>query len=376
MTDTTTAPDTTTTPVPAPAVPEYRHWDDIPRPTLLTKTQHAELDMPRVPASRVAARVWGKDFRGKDDVLIDLYDAHASMPTATGPERLLAAAVDRTHTCGVCRAHSERALWRYPEHGNRRLCSGCASVASTLAAQNEAIVERARQVEWAREVTADPTTAWVHFRYARRTRTPAGKLRPPAHVTVTAVDHTGASLARMTIRLAGPRSTDEVPANAVPLDKASRQLARRLADRRLIAWDHDDARVLARWIREAGAACRHSANDELWKRLPAWRGIVTPGGGRVRECLPPGRADRLYVATVRMAAMPDLADDARAWLTTRPGATHVEITGDEEAVDRVHAVLRAVGIVHQDVEPRPVPLPDNPGAVTVSVLCHRDGITG
>ncbi|MEU0938985.1 hypothetical protein [Embleya sp. NPDC005971] len=308
---------------------------------------------------------------------LDLYDSLQSTPTATGAERLLAAPVDRTHTCSRCGAHSERVLAEYKQRdGNRRrLCVECARSMRSHAAQCEAADERALQTAWAREVTTDPTSAWAHLHYPPRGRTTSGRLRPPPYVLVTAVDHTGALLVRMTIRLAGLRSTEEVPTAAVPLEKARRQLARRLGGRRLITWESDHAHTIAKWIREGGAECRRVDGDTLYYRLPRWRGIVRDGN-RVYECLPPGRADRLYVATVRMAALPELADDARAWLTAGPGRTRVEVTGDEEAARRIHAVLRATGIVADDAEAAPVPLDDSPVVVTMAVFCDRDGVAG
>ncbi|MGC0422777.1 hypothetical protein [Embleya sp. AB8] len=54
----------------------------------------------------------------------------------------------------------------------------------------------------------------------------------------------------------------------------------------------------------------------------------------------------------------------------------MDITGDGEAGRRVHAVLRAAGLVAEDAEPDFVPFPDDPAVVTMSVLCHCDGAAG
>ncbi|OPC76641.1 hypothetical protein B4N89_44935 [Embleya scabrispora] len=370
MTDTTASPAD-----PETRVPTYDTWDDVPDPRWMTRTQHADLDMPRKPSPRVVARVWGSDFRG-GDTLLDLHDATHSTPTTTGAARLLAADVDRTHTCDTCGAHSERVLAVHPRHGRRRLCPACAKVATIRTAQREAVTRRAAESAWARRVVADPTSAWAHLRYGPRSRTEAGRRRRPPYVLVTAVDHTGATLVRTTIRLASPRSTDEVPNDAVPLDKAARQLTRRLGGRRLIVWRAEDAAAIREWTGDGPAACRYVDGDALAQRLPAWRGVVTRDGTRVPACLSPGRADRLFVATMRMASLPELDDTARAWLTTGPGTARVEVTGDEEFARRVHAVLRAVGIVADDAEPAPTPLRGMPGTVTMAVHCHRDGVTG
>ncbi|MFJ8743436.1 hypothetical protein ACIRL2_29175 [Embleya sp. NPDC127516] len=349
------------------SIPQYRHWDDIPVPTLLTRTQHGDLDLPRVPAANPSARVTGTDLRGKP-ATYDLYDARNSTPSKSGPGRLLA--MDQAvHTCEDCGARTERPA--AVRHGQtRRLCPACALVDAIVTAQGRARVERAAQTAWAREVMADPRSVWVHVDHARRTRTATGRLRACPAVTVTAADHAGLPVLRTIVRLVAAGNT-EVPPNAVDQATAAALITERLGGRRVIMWDAFQTEALT-----CLAPIDVDGRDRLDTRLPSWRGLVDTTGARVWTCLPPDRADRLLVATARMADTTDADTEHREWLNSGRGATVVDITGGDDDTHRIATILRAVGVLVDHTDTEPTRVPDAGGLVRLRVLCHRDGIGG
>ncbi|OPC84159.1 hypothetical protein B4N89_27425 [Embleya scabrispora] len=350
------------------AVPHYEKWSTVPR-YLLTRTQHAELDLPRTPSGRVAARVTGKDFKGKR-ATFDLFDVRESTPTRTGVARLLASD-PALYTCGHCGAHDERPT-NARLYGSPLLCSTCFDADRIAVAQQRARNTRADQTTWARKVLADPSAVWVHVHKEPRVRAGDGGPRCPVW-TVTAVDATRAWVLRMVVRPNGARAAN-APASAVDEATAAKRIARKLGGRRIVAWDYAHAEPLIRWAKQGGRPVVHDFRDALHDRLVGWRGLVDRRGHVVHTCVSPGRADRLLVATVRMAEITSAADDHRALLVADPGATVVDIAGRPESALRLHAILRAVGVVVGDAEPTLVEVPDAGGMVRLRILCHRDGV--
>jgi hypothetical protein len=357
----------------AASLPHYPGWTALPaEPPLFTKTQLGSLDLPRVPSGPAVARVSGADGAGRTGVF-DLYDATAdSKPTRTGPAALLAAD-QSSHICEACWARPERPVAQR-QGQKRRLCQACARVETIRAAQARARVTSARHTEWAREVIADPMAVWVYLEYAAfRPRSRFAGSRPGPAVTMTAVDFTGAWVLRMVVRLV-PETHRDAPAKSVDERTAARRVAAKLGGRRIVLWSAEDAGLLSLWSKDGGIPIRFDPKDVLENRLPAWRAVVDPHGAPVGDCLSPGRADRLLVATARMAEITNAVEEHGEWLTSGGGAAIVDITTDPESAARLHAILRAVGAVLDDAEPQPVAVSGVEGLVRLRVLCHRDGV--
>lgn len=295
----------------------FEGWGTVPWP-LLQANQLAGLDLPRSPAARVAARVRGRDC-DNETVVRALYDARESTPDGAGIAELLTARTGR-HVCSGCDARTEQVTTRCGD--GRNLCPACLTVTMITFSQARAREERARQAAWAREVLADPASTWVHVDATPGSTAPDGRSGPAAAatVTVTAIDRSRTPLPPLSIPLVtgspgapsraaanrgtheavGSRDTDET----VTSRDIDETVASRWRERRLIVWDHGHGRILTAWSEHGEVRLRCDYQDMLHHRLPAWRGLVDATGKPVRECLPPGRADRLYVATARMAADP------------------------------------------------------------------------
>ncbi|MFI6980859.1 hypothetical protein ACIBSV_20025 [Embleya sp. NPDC050154] len=289
----------------------FEGWGTVPWP-LLQANELARLDLPRNPAARVVARVRGRDC-DNENVVRALYDARDSMPDGAGIEELLTARGDR-HVCSGCDARTEQVTTRCGD--GRNLCPACLTVTMITLTQARAREERARQAAWAREVLADPTSTWVHVDATPGSTAPDGRSGPAAAatVTVTAIDRSRTPLPPLSIPLV--TVSPHAPSRAAASRQTHQALTSRDTDetvastwrgRRLIVWDHGHGRILTAWSERVEVRLRCDYQDMLHHRLPAWRGLVDATGNPVRECLPPGRADRLYVATARMAAGPDPA---------------------------------------------------------------------
>ncbi|WP_331771989.1 hypothetical protein OG948_51415 (plasmid) [Embleya sp. NBC_00888] len=287
----------------------FQGWGTVPWP-LLQANQLARLDLPRNPGARVAARVRGRDC-DNENVVRALYDARESTPDGAGIEELLTARTGR-HVCSGCDARTEQVTTRCDD--GRNLCPACLTVTMITLTQARAREERARQAAWAHEVLADPASTWVHVDATPGSTAPDGRSGPAATVTVTAIDRSRTPLPPLSIPLvtASPDAPSRAAASrathaAVTSRDTDETVASRWRGRRLIVWDHDHGRILTAWSERGEVRLRCDYRDMLHHRLPAWRGLVDTAGKPVRECLPPGRADRLYVATARMAAGPDPA---------------------------------------------------------------------
>jgi hypothetical protein len=285
-------------------LPHYDSWRAVPPGVYLTKTQLAELDLPRRPGPQ-AATVDGYDYRDKKAVLA-LYRIDQSTPSPATP-KALAAARARTngpdpHSCTDCGAHPDLAVTVYTD--DQRLCRTCAHIRALRAQQDVIAQQRANTAARAADLLAGQL-AVVHCELVDRGTTPSGAPRSPAAVRVAVVDQAGAQLADTTVRLVGQRAKG-VPVGAIPADDAGQMFATAFADRRLVTWADTGFGDLIRALREAGwteaIPSGYGRHHDLRAMTLTWRGDIDPMTRGHRLPVPPGRADRMLWLLQQIAA--------------------------------------------------------------------------
>lgn len=287
----------------------FSSWSDVPAGVYLTKTQLAQLDLPRRPGE-VAAWVDGYDYRDKK-AEIDLYRVDESVPSpATG--RALTAARARTDApdprlCTSCGAHPELPVTVYQD--GDRLCRACVHIRQLQTVQREFSVRRATAATRAAELLADERTMVVHVELTLRGTTPSGTQRPPSAAHLIALDTAGRGLIDTTVRLVGPRSAG-IPAGAISPDDAAPAVREALAGRRLVRWGYDALAPLAEAFRRAHWSdvlpAGYGTEPTLLDLTMNWRGDIDHRNRAVRGIIPPGRPDRmLYLLQQIAASAPD-----------------------------------------------------------------------
>jgi hypothetical protein len=289
----------------ASEIRHFRSWSDVPPGVYLTKTQLAQLDLPRRPAAP-AAWVDGYDFRDKKTA-IDLYRVDESVPSpATG--RALTAARARTNgpdprQCTHCGAHPELPCSVYQD--GDRLCRACAHSRSLQAVQRESAGRRGQAAARAAELLADDRTVLVHVDLTQRGTTPSGARRSPSAARAVVLDTTGRQLADITVRLVGPRSAG-IPDGALAPDDAAPPLRQALTGRRLVRWGHDDLAPLRHTLIRAGWSeifpTGYGNDYDLWTLTANWRADIDHRTRSPRTVTPPGRADRMLYLLQQIAA--------------------------------------------------------------------------
>lgn len=288
------------------ATPEpvrYAAWSYVPTGTFMTKTQLADLDLPRRPGP-VAALVDGYDYRDKKTT-IELYRISESTPSPASA-RVLAAARARTETdprrCSDCDARPQLPCREYQD-GARR-CQTCAHIHRLHILQQTAARSRAHATERAAELLASGRLAVVHVDLTDRGTTPAGTRRPPSAARLTALDHTGRLLTDTQIRLVGPRATG-IPTGALAPEEAAEPLRTALADRPLVRWGWDTLGPLTTALRTAGhpdiIPTGYSSGCDLHQLTAQWRGDLDPRTTQPRPCINPDRADRMLYLLQQIA---------------------------------------------------------------------------
>ncbi|MCC9311109.1 hypothetical protein LN042_29280 [Kitasatospora sp. RB6PN24] len=277
-------------------VPSYTGWGDLPA-HLVTKTQLADLDLPRRPGGPVRARITAKGPSGRRGTF-DLYDIRESVPSSATTSQLAAAAARRTpgtRVCEQCGAHPETPC---AQVDGRLLCRTCAHIHQLRRAQKQATAQATQARERAARLLADQRLAVLAVTYTHRPADPAtGKARPPVAAHITALDRTGATLYDRTLRLTGPR-TPGAPADAVAPGPAIADLGDRLATRTVLLWDdeltplHDALRRL-KVQHEPILPTDHQRVQHLNTTVTRWRADVDPATGHHRIPTPPGTANRL-----------------------------------------------------------------------------------
>jgi hypothetical protein len=289
----------------------YAAWADVPANTFMTKTQLADLDLPRKPGP-VAAVVDGYDYRDKK-ATIELYRISESVPSPASA-RVLTAARARTggpdpRRCTDCGARPQLSCAVYQD-GARR-CQACVHIHRLRALQQGAAELRAKAVERAAALLADERLAVVHVDLTDRGTTPSGARRSPSAARLVALDHTGKPLTEVLMRLVGPRS-DGIPPGAVSPDDAALPLRAALADRTVLRWGWDRLGPVSAALRAGGWSdvipAGHGSTYDLQQLTAQWRGDLDPRTTHARPVIEPGRADRMLYLLQQIAT--DATTDA------------------------------------------------------------------
>jgi hypothetical protein len=295
----------------------YAAWSDVPAHIFMTKTQLADLDLPRKPGP-VAATVDGYDFRDKKTV-IELYRVSESVPSPASARALTAA---RTRTgapdprrCTDCDARPQLSCTAYQD-GARR-CQACTHIHRLRTLQRAAADARAHATARAAELLAGQRLAVVHVDLTDRGTTPSGNRRSPSAGHLTALDHTGKVLITTLMRLVGPRS-DGIPEGAVSPDDAALPLRTALSGRVVLRWGWDGLGPVSAALRTAGwtdvIPSGYGSTYDLQTLTAQWRGDLDPRTTHARPVIEPGRADRMLYLLQQIAA--DALDEGQA-LTVR-----------------------------------------------------------
>lgn len=281
----------------------YDGWGRVPT-YLMTRTQLAELEFPRVPGEPAA---WVKtfDWRGKPDE-VDLFDVREAAPSPASAAQLEAAQRSSVRICGECGARPDGKLWTLS--GGVRVCRPCLLVARLRKVQRD-LAERRRG--YAREVAellaADPGPVVVYPRRIRPPK-PAGATRTPPVCAVELNTWADGRRARVVLRVGGARNP-YVPADALPLAEGAPAAAALLADRTPVVWDETAAEELAaigEHLHRAGqdAPSRGRVWPVRWAAT-IWRGDVDVSTRELGNVVDPGSPERLALLLRRIAAHAD-----------------------------------------------------------------------
>jgi len=292
-------------------IPAYDGWRQVPA-HLHTRTQLADLDLPRVPAGAVRAYVTAPgNVRHRET--FELYDTRESAPSPASARQLEAAAARRTpgaYRCADCGAHTERPAIHAPADvdGPRTLCLACRHIAGLREFQARLAVLRADAAARAADWLIEDSAAVLHVGVLTPPPADSGRRRPPVALTVDAVSPSGHRLASLGIRLRRSRH-ELVPENALDWDDAAPLLRRALEDRALIAWQPGDLDPIAPALLPAHATTAAQAGYSRRRTLyylgapvAQWRGELDPDTGALRAARHPGRADLLALLIRRIAA--------------------------------------------------------------------------
>ncbi|MEV7776530.1 hypothetical protein [Kitasatospora sp. NPDC086791] len=152
-------------------VPSYTWWGALPV-HLVTKTQLADLDLPRQPGGPVRAHITAKGPSGRKDTFA-LFDVRESVPTSATAAQLAAAAARRTtgaRTCEQCGARPEIPCAKVD---GWLLCRTCAHIHHLRQAQKQASDQAATVREQAARLHGDEHLAVLAATYTHRPADPA-----------------------------------------------------------------------------------------------------------------------------------------------------------------------------------------------------------
>lgn len=288
---------------------DYEDWAQVPW-FLMSKSQLASGDLPRVPGGPADARV--RSYRRGRRGSVGLYRVESSRPTASSAGQLEASARRRrlmAHVCEQCGACCDRSL---AVREGERLCPMCWRMREVARLQALLQERRGELRRWARGVLGDPLLAVVWVEVVSGGRTASGRVRPAAAAVVSAVDGGGRRLVEMVVRLAGVGGPG-VPAGACSAAEGVAVLERALGGRRLLAWTEAQVAVLTDRLERLGhplrvevISSRPGAGWDGWQtsvrdRVAQWRGQLDPATGVLLPAWEPGRADRLRLLLARMA---------------------------------------------------------------------------
>lgn len=281
----------------------YTSWSQVPAGTYLTKTQLAQLDLPRRPGP-LAATVDGFNYRGKNTTH-ELYRIDQSTPTTATPAQLAASRARATtdpHLCTDCGAHPDAQTTASDD--SQRLCRTCHHIHRLRTLQQDMAARRASAARQAAQLLAAPL-AVLHIDLVERGTTPSGTRRAPAAARAEAVDEHGTLLFRTVVRLVGPRAKG-VPEDAEDPADAGPRIREALANRHILYWVGAGLSDLQAALRAAGThdalPSGYNIRHDLRELVVAWRGDLDPTTGHPQPPVPPGRAGRMHYLLQQIAA--------------------------------------------------------------------------
>lgn len=290
----------------------YDTWRDVPE-HYRTRTQLADLDLPRVPGGDPVAFIETRNATGRRDCF-DLYDATTSQPSPATANTLEAAAARRSAKCYRCqdcgaRTDSPTTAFRLPGKATvSELCRTCLHIGHLRRNQAAHRPGRmdiiARAAAWLLKDTAAVIEVTAHTPQPGE----SGRRKPAVALTVDAVTPSGHPLAHLSIRLRHSRHA-LVPADAMDPDTAFTHLRTILDGRVPIAWRTGDLDPILPALLvdvppdgDLSAHWRRPAVRSLHDAVATWRGELDPTTGRLlAPTLRPGRADRMALLIRRMA---------------------------------------------------------------------------
>ena len=284
---------------------EYDSWEQVPE-HLRTKTQLADLDLPRVPGGEKTARVYDRGPHGRRGGF-DLYDARASMPSPASARQLEASRFRQTEDsrgCQDCGAHTDGPATPFHDDAREewvRLCWACLHIARLRQTQHNLAAARCRAAEKAAALLAADTAAVVHVAAIAPPAGENGRPRRPVAAVVEAVTPSGVGLVSMTVRLNQSRST-LIPPDAVPLADALPHLGEVVAGRDLVEWAVGALRPLEDAFAAPDGQNPRRERVTLEREVAVWRGEIDPRTRRPLALIEPGRADRMALLIRRIAA--------------------------------------------------------------------------
>ena len=284
----------------------YTWWGEVPD-RLRTKTQLADLDLPRIPGAGPAGAIHTRGPHGRKDTF-DLYDITASRPSPASAGQLEAARARRDpaqRRCAGCGAHPD-----YPPTAHRDpgadsgwalLCRACLHIARLRESQQRCAATRERIAAEAAAWLAADHAAVVHVTVITPGPAENGRARRAVALIVDAVTPSGARLVRMPVRLARSRSP-LVPDTAIPETEAIPALTELFAGRDVIEWSSGALDPIRAALTDPEAAVRPREWILLEGKVTGWRGDLDPHTRTLLIPPDPGRADLMALLIRRMAA--------------------------------------------------------------------------
>ena len=282
----------------------YDNWNQVPE-HLRTKTQLADLDLPRVPGTEPVAHVRDRGPQGPKRTY-ELYDLNASRPSPASAKQLEAARARQstdTRRCAHCEAHTDGAANQFHDEDADAwigLCWTCLHIARLRRYQAQLAAARARNAATAAGLLAQDSAAVLHVTPIAPPPGENGRPKKPIAAELEAVTPSGSVLALAAIRLNGSRNP-LVPSGALPLADAEPMIRETLAGRTVVLWAVGAARPLEDLVLPRGYE-QHPDVAVLDRVVAEWRGEIDPHTRRLFTPLDPGRADRMALLIRRIAA--------------------------------------------------------------------------
>jgi hypothetical protein len=275
---------------------------------LRTKTQLADLDLPRIPGGEAVGYVHDRGPHGRKGDF-DLYDLATSLPSPATAGQLQAArhrSESDGRRCAACGARPDQRPTTHRDPGENGaaalLCHPCLHIARLRETQHRIATERTEACHLAATWLAEDTAALVHAAPISPPPGPDGRPKHPLALAVGAFTPGGTLLYRATVRLNRSRNPI-VPTDAVPAEEAFEALSANLTGRCVIEWSTGALKHLGGVPTFPNEPSRSApCLFVLDRRVAAWRGQIDPHTYRLTTPPDPGRADLMALLIRRMAA--------------------------------------------------------------------------